>query len=309
MFETSISIPRKKRQAASMASVLLHLALAIILFTITVPEAIERRFRATPIYLPPSAPTVERIKSTQPVKRIIVAKPAPKLNAALLWSRPVKTELALPAAPVIPVAPASPVALSLPPISAVPPPPIAARKPEIRTGGFESGTAPASRASDVGVRLQASGFDSAAAPPARSVHPGVAAGGAFGDGAETVVARAQRAAIVSTQFDAVAAKPSPRAAAQNASSGLRSPIEITSKPRPLYTEEARRLRIEGEVVLQVMFRASSEVCVLHVLRGLGHGLDENAISAASAIRFRPATDGGRPIDDVATVRITFQLAD
>jgi hypothetical protein len=58
-----------------------------------------------------------------------------------------------------------------------------------------------------------------------------------------------------------------------------------------------------------MFRASSEVCVLHVIRGLGHGLDENAVSAASAIRFRPATQAGRPIDDTATVRITFQLAD
>ena len=47
------------------------------------------------------------------------------------------------------------------------------------------------------------------------------------------------------------------------------PIEILAKPRPIYTDEARRLRIEGEVVLEVLFRASAQVCVLRVVKEPG----------------------------------------
>ena len=47
---------------------------------------------------------------------------------------------------------------------------------------------------------------------------------------------------------------------------------------------------------------------MRVVRGLGHGLDENAISAAQSIRFRPAQRGGAPVDTTAIVHIIFQLA-
>ena len=67
-------------------------------------------------------------------------------------------------------------------------------------------------------------------------------------------------------------------------------LEITFKPRPNYTEEARRARIEGDVVLEVLFTASGTLRVLRVVRGLGYGLDQNAIEAAAKIRFRPATE-------------------
>jgi TonB family protein len=86
------------------------------------------------------------------------------------------------------------------------------------------------------------------------------------------------------------------------------PLEILSKPRPVYTAEARQLQLEGEVVLKVRFRAGGGVEVLEILRRLGHGLDEAAIRAAEAIVFRPATRAGEPVDAVATVRIRFQLA-
>ena len=85
-------------------------------------------------------------------------------------------------------------------------------------------------------------------------------------------------------------------------------LEILGKPRPDYSAEARRLGIEGEVVLEALFRASGEIRVLRVVAGLGHGLDENAVKAAGGIRFRPATVNGMAVDTVATVRITFQLA-
>jgi hypothetical protein len=45
-----------------------------------------------------------------------------------------------------------------------------------------------------------------------------------------------------------------------------------------------------------------------VVRGLGHGLDENAIRAAEQIRFKPASQNGQPTDSTAVLHIIFQLA-
>ena len=86
------------------------------------------------------------------------------------------------------------------------------------------------------------------------------------------------------------------------------PVEILSKPTPAYTEEARRLRKEGEVLLEVVFTAAGEVQVLRVLQGLGYGLDESAVQAAKKVRFRPAQHDGQPVDSTAKLHILFQLA-
>jgi TonB family protein len=92
------------------------------------------------------------------------------------------------------------------------------------------------------------------------------------------------------------------------SAGKTIPAEVISKPTPAYTTEARNLRIEGEVVLEVVFEASGKLRVVRVVQGLGHGLDESAIRAAQQIRFKPAQRDGQPADYAATVHIVFQLA-
>ena len=86
------------------------------------------------------------------------------------------------------------------------------------------------------------------------------------------------------------------------------PAEILSKPTPAYTEEARRLRVEGEVLLEVVLEASGRVHVVRVVRGLGHGLDESAVRAAEQISFKPALRDGQPSDSTAVLHIIFQLA-
>jgi TonB family protein len=86
------------------------------------------------------------------------------------------------------------------------------------------------------------------------------------------------------------------------------PAEILSKPTPAYTEEARRLRVEGEVLLEVVLEASGHIRVLRVVRGLGHGLDESAVRAAEQISFKPAMRDGQPADSTAVLHIIFQLA-
>jgi len=87
-----------------------------------------------------------------------------------------------------------------------------------------------------------------------------------------------------------------------------TPVEITFKPNPVYTDDARDLKLEGEVLLEVSFSANGTLHVNRVVRGLGHGLDEAAVAAANKIRFKPALRSGAPIDSTAIVHVTFQLA-
>jgi TonB family protein len=86
------------------------------------------------------------------------------------------------------------------------------------------------------------------------------------------------------------------------------PVGIVEKPDPVYSDEARKLRIEGEVEVRAVFLASGSVNVLSVVKGLGHGLDEAAVKSARQIRFKPAQQNGMPVDFSATIRIVFQLA-
>jgi TonB family protein len=85
-------------------------------------------------------------------------------------------------------------------------------------------------------------------------------------------------------------------------------VEITYKPNPVYTDEARGLKLEGEVLLEVMFGANGQLHVNRVVRGLGHGLDEAAMAAANKMRFKPAMRMGTPMDSTAIVHVVFQLA-
>lgn len=91
--------------------------------------------------------------------------------------------------------------------------------------------------------------------------------------------------------------------------GATSGVAILSKPNPAYSVEARTIKLEGDVVLEVLFLASGQVQVIRVVSGLGHGLDEAAIQAAKLIRFRPAQRNGQAVDFHAHVRIEFRLAE
>jgi TonB family protein len=95
---------------------------------------------------------------------------------------------------------------------------------------------------------------------------------------------------------------------QTAASSNTKPVKILSLPRPAYTDVAKAHKIEGEVLLQVIFTATGQVKVQRVVQGLGYGLDETAAAAARQIRFRPAEEDGQPVDFSAVARIVFQLA-
>jgi protein TonB len=139
---------------------------------------------------------------------------------------------------------------------------------------------------------------------------------AAGAGAPLVTG-APASGIAGAAFDSLPAA-QPHAAAPSSIGSIGSPaiaaasfhsVEIVAKPKPEYTAEARRMRIEGEVWIEVLFSADGSVRIQRILRSLGHGLDENAVMAARHIRFYSARDGARPVDQVATIRVQFQLAD
>jgi len=83
---------------------------------------------------------------------------------------------------------------------------------------------------------------------------------------------------------------------------------ILDKPRPEYTAEGRTLKIEGDVVLDLVFLANGSIHINNIVSGLGHGLDEAAVKAAQAIKFKPALRESQPVDFPAHVRIQFRLA-
>ncbi|HET9994153.1 MAG TPA: energy transducer TonB [Candidatus Acidoferrum sp.] len=104
----------------------------------------------------------------------------------------------------------------------------------------------------------------------------------------------------------VAAEAPKKKAASN--EGAPTSVEILEKPRPEYTAEGRSLKIEGDVVLEMVFLANGTVQVNRVVSGLGHGLDEAATRAAQQIKFKPAKRDGQPVDFPARVRIEFRMA-
>lgn len=99
------------------------------------------------------------------------------------------------------------------------------------------------------------------------------------------------------------------AAPQTSTKPALQPVEIVFKPRPAYTQEARRRGVEGEVLLDVVFSASGLLHVNRVVKGLGYGLDDSALAAAQRIQFRPARRDGQPYDCAALVHIVFELSE
>jgi periplasmic protein TonB len=84
--------------------------------------------------------------------------------------------------------------------------------------------------------------------------------------------------------------------------------EITSRPEPGYTREARRVGVQGIVVLKVLLAGDGKLNRVRVVRRLPYGLTENAIFAACEIKFKPATKDGQPVSQWVEIQYGFRLA-
>jgi TonB family protein len=182
-------------------------------------------------------------------------------------------------------------------------------RPAVAATGFDAAPQAAARANGTHGGVRVGGFESASpATAGNGAHSRVVATSAGFDAAPAAVARSAPAGQVrKTGFDEalVRVEPVPQPARHAVA---RRPVEIIAKPKPEYTEEGRRNRIEGVVLLEVVFTVSGEVRVLRVVRGLGYGLDEAAIAAARQIRYKPAMEERRPVDERAVLHVVFQMA-
>jgi periplasmic protein TonB len=79
--------------------------------------------------------------------------------------------------------------------------------------------------------------------------------------------------------------------------------------RPQYTDDARAAGVEGKVRVEITISKTGEVTSARVVSGLGHGLDEAAITAAKRMTFAPATRCGKPVESKFTISIRFGLVD
>lgn len=330
MFERPISANGRSTKSIVL-SVTIHGGLVISLFAMryTVQSVMEPRNNLRVTLL---APTAVPLPKYAPVRAPVLKAPA--IQTAAKFTAPKTPTLAPPLLepplleppmeqPVLKTPPVTPVVAAAAPAPFQPRPvviqtgvfsiaPVAKASPtpprEVQTGGFSSAS---SGSTQPGVARQAvaAGFGDAGTPPAPGARRGVATGAGFGDaGVSSGTGNSQRSIRAGGFGDAVSVAATTGAGRQMEVSARATAAQILEKPRPAYTEEARRLQIEGEVQLEVQFRASGEVYIVRVVRGLGHGLDENAAQAARTIRFLPAKRDGRPVDSTATVHIIFQLA-
>lgn len=79
------------------------------------------------------------------------------------------------------------------------------------------------------------------------------------------------------------------------------------KPEPEYSEEARKAKHQGTVMLQIVVDEKGVPRDIRVVRKLGLGLDEKAIEAVSKWRFKPGMKDGKPVAVIATIEVSFRL--
>jgi TonB family protein len=82
---------------------------------------------------------------------------------------------------------------------------------------------------------------------------------------------------------------------------------ILHKEKAEYTPEARANKVQGAVVLNVIFGADGAIRILRVVRGLPHGLTGQALKAAQRVRFEPAVKDGKPVDVRGDLEFSFDL--
>jgi TonB family protein len=252
------------------------------------PTALTR-FESTPQSKPSqeSKPTVAALVVAHQIHTLSEPKPQADRPAPEL-----KLDSSM---PVIPIAPTSKI-VAIGTFSPSNPTTATATRPSpsVQTGGFgDPNGVPASQHHAAGNVGETGSFDLATGSDhgkgAAGTNSGMVMSSGFGNGAVD------------------AASIHGKTASHQPGNGANAPVEITFEPKPDYTDEGRKQKINGEVRLEVLFRSDGQIHVIRVLQGLGHGLDEQAVKAAEQIKFKPALRQGQPIDSLAQVHIIFEI--
>jgi TonB family protein len=327
LFRSDVNVELRPRWWASLGvSGSLHLLALLILLNVGLLR---------PVLLESSRPqTPTSFVLIRPVERETPAAPRPPLRAPLQVPAGRSLEPQLLAPPVI-QAPVPKIPLAA--VDAPPPavhlraqpvlnsfpgsssqlPKLSKPAPQIQTGGFgdpnavpAAGTAVRSNIAHAGSFDLPAGDGAGNGSGGARGSRGVASSNAFGQAyAPSSTGTPARSVVQGSGFDATnAGEPSGTEPKQAKARPRLTPAEILFKPAPAYTAEARALKIEGEVVAEVLLPASGEARIVRVLHGLGHGLDESAARTIQKMQFKAASENGQAVDSVVVVHILFKLA-
>lgn len=139
------------------------------------------------------------------------------------------------------------------------------------------------------------------APPAPTPpSPGPGTGGGVGSGQGTGIGEGDGSGLGAGSGGGTGGGPF------RAGSGIEPP-QLLREVRPIYTDDARRRAIEGDVVMEIVVRRDGTVGDVRVLRTLGSGLEQRAITAVRQWKFAPARRLGSAVDVVVEVAVGFTL--
>ena len=136
--------------------------------------------------------------------------------------------------------------------------------------------------------------------PKQSESRGPGAGGGVGSGSGTGLGKGEGSGIGDGSGGGMGGGP------YRPGSGVMPP-RLLREVKAGYTEDARRANLEGEVVLEIVVRRDGSVSDVKLLSGLPRGLNERAIAAVRQWRFAPATRLGQAVDVIVEVAVEFKL--
>jgi periplasmic protein TonB len=88
--------------------------------------------------------------------------------------------------------------------------------------------------------------------------------------------------------------------------GVSAPVPVY-RPEPEYSEEARKAKWQGAVLLELVVDANGVPQDIKVVRSLGLGLDQKAIEAVQKWRFKPGQKDGKAVPVSANIEVNFRL--
>jgi periplasmic protein TonB len=136
---------------------------------------------------------------------------------------------------------------------------------------------------------------------------GLALDGAVGGGGLAVPVRAPQPVAAPPRVTKELAPAPPRRAPADCDEPATKPKPV-AVPQPVYTDAARAAKVEGRVRVELTVDETGRVVDVKVLQGLGHGLDEAALSAARSATFTPAQRCGRPVRATFTIAMRFSAS-
>jgi protein TonB len=80
------------------------------------------------------------------------------------------------------------------------------------------------------------------------------------------------------------------------------------QPPPEYSDEARKVKYQGAVVVEGIIGLEGKISNIRIIKGVGMGLDENAVAAVKTWRCKPAVGpNGKPVPTIVPIEVTFRL--